>query len=103
MHGLSGHGCCPQQQFGVGTKGTAGVGNDQADAGAGKKLYRKRIFQGLDASAHGGLADAKGFGRTVKAAKRRYRQKSLNLVDFHDLLAGEFLHLRTSYYHSFSG
>ena len=93
MHCLAGHGCRPQQKLGVRPKGAAGIRNDQAAAGARKKLYRERIFQRLDAGAHRGLADTQGFRCPMKTTESRYRKKSLNLVNLHDVPSGEFLHL----------
>jgi hypothetical protein len=100
MHSLPGHGGCPQKQFGVRVKDAAGIRNDQAAAGAGEKFHRQGIFQRLDASAYSRLADMQGLRCAMKAAESRYCEESLNLVNFHDVPSGRFLHLKTSHYHN---
>src|SRR5579863_336259 len=87
MNRLPGKCCRPQEKLGVRTKCAARIRNNQPAPGTRKQPYSERILKSLDASAHCWLADAKGLRGAMKAAKRRHREKGLNLVDFHSLPA----------------
>src|ERR1700723_1351497 len=84
---LPGFGYVTQELFSMRTQGFAGWGNYESGAGSREQFHAERIFERPDARAYGRLADAQRGGGAVKSAVRANRQKRLDLVNFHAVLA----------------
>ncbi len=68
MNCLPGERDSAQQLFGNWAKSLAGRGQRHVGVHAGEEFYAQRFFQGADARADGGLADAQRSGGAMKSA-----------------------------------
>src|SRR5690348_18403244 len=85
---LPSQGGVAQQLLRVWAQGPARGRKRQLGPAALEQRNAQRLFQRLNARAYGGLADTQRFRGAMKAAKRRYRQKGFDLVQFHVLARG---------------
>lgn len=86
VDGLAGESDGAEKLLGMRAERLAGGRERNAGAAAFEKRHPERVFEGVNAGADGGLADAKRFGGAMEAAIGDDGEERFDLVDFHERL-----------------
>lgn len=84
VNGLAREGDNAEELLGMRAEGFAGGREGKAGAFAVEENDTERVFEGVDAGADGGLADAEGFRGAVETTIGDDGEEGFDLVDFHE-------------------
>ncbi|GBD11711.1 hypothetical protein HRbin23_01383 [bacterium HR23] len=86
LHRLTGLANRLQDLLGIGKKGLARLGEQDASSPPEKEGLTEVPLQGLHTGAQGRLAQIEGFGRLAEGAGAHHRHEGLQLADVHPSL-----------------